>query len=664
MKNLDLGKEKISKLILAFSIPCIISMVINSVYNIVDQIFIGKGVGTIGNAATNVIFPFVIICSACASLIGNGAAANLSLRLGEGNKKEAKRSIGNAVTFTFIISVVLLLLGQLFLPQLIKVFGCTSDVYSSAITYGRIILLGAPFMICYTSLASIIRADSSPTYSMICLVIGAVINLILDPIFIFGFDMGVAGGAWATIIGQFVSFVIAVLYIPRMKAFRLKKEDFKLNKGLFHTLALGASSFITQMTILALFIVMNNLMTKYGASSKFGSLVPLSVYGVISKINSLYVSLILGISIGAQPILGYNYGAGNYGRVKETLKKVLFVALGIGVLFNLVIVLFPRQITSFFIMKTDANYELFLEFAQVFCRTFLMVCALNAFEMYSSIVIQSLGNVKKATLVSFTRQIILFIPLALILCSSMGIYGALYAGVIADSVCFLVVIFIFGSEYRKITKLERTALETVSSDTSVTCGIANTTCVVAISREYASGGRYVGKLLAEKLRIPFYDRKLIHEVANNSSFSEEYIEKHEEEYTTLGSYEYNNDNQLFLAEEATIKKLAKKSPCVIVGRCADYILRNQKNVIKVFLYTDDVHKVKRAVQYYGVDKRDASTIISKINKKRAKYYEYYTGSDWKNFSSYDLCIHVDSLGVENTVKVIEQFILEKEKLKK
>lgn len=661
MKKLDLGKEKISKLILAFSIPCIISMVINSVYNIVDQIFIGKGVGTIGNAATNVIFPFVIICSAFASLIGNGAAANLSLRLGEKNEKEAKKSVGNAVTFTFILSILLLILGQLFLPQLVTVFGCTEEVYSSAITYGRIILLGAPFMICYTSLSSIIRADSSPKYSMVCLVIGALINLVLDPIFIFGFNMGVAGGAFATIIGQFVSFVIAICYIPKMKSFHLKKEDFKLNRSLFPTLALGVSSFITQMTILALFVVMNNLMTKYGASSKFGSLVPLSVYGVVSKINSLYVSLILGICIGAQPILGYNYGAGNYGRVKETLKKVLLSAFVIGIIFNLLIVLFPRQITSFFIMKSDTNYGLFLEFAEVFCRTFLFVCALNAFEIYSSIVIQSLGNVKKATLVSFTRQIILFIPFALILCSYFGLYGALYAGVIADSICFIVVIFIFGSEYRKISKLEKRSREVISSDTLTVSTNSHTNCVITIAREYASGGRYVGQLLAETLAIPFYDKTLIHEVSKNSSFSEDYIEAHEEEYSALGSYEYNNDNKLFLAEEATIKKLVKEGPCVIVGRCADYILRNHKRVVKVFLYTDEVHKVKRAVSYYGLDKKEAASIIDKINKKRAKHYEYYTNQKWKDFSQYDLCIHVDSLGVEKTAEVIRQFVIEKEK---
>lgn len=277
-KELDLGKEKIGKLLLAFSVPCIISMIINSIYNIVDQIFIGKGVGIIGNAATNVIFPIVIICNALAGLVGNGAAANLSLRLGEGKKDEAKKSIGSSITLLFIISILVVIIFELLLPNLVYVFGCTKNVYSSAMTYGRIIVFGSFFMIIYSGLSQIIRADGSPKYSMICLLVGAILNIILDPIFIFTFNMGVAGGAIATIIGQIVSFVIAIFYIPKIKSVKLSKEDFKIGKCTLKTLSLGLSSFITQMTVLALFVVMNNIMNKYALTSKFGEDIPLSVY--------------------------------------------------------------------------------------------------------------------------------------------------------------------------------------------------------------------------------------------------------------------------------------------------------------------------------------------------------------------------------------------------
>lgn len=411
MKTIDLGNEKISKLLLSFSIPCIVSMLINSIYNIVDQIFIGQGVGTIGNAATNVIFPLIIICNSIAGLIGNGCSAEVSLKLGEGKKEEVKRSIGSSVILLFISSLVVMVFGELFLPILVNLFGCSSNVYKSAIDYGRIILIGAPFMITYSGISSIIRADGSPKYSMFCLLSGAIVNLILDPIFILGFNMGVKGGALATIIGQLLSFIIAIVYLKKIKSVKMTLKDYKLDKQILKTLSLGLSSFITQMTILVLFVVMNNLMTKYGISSKFGSDIPLSVYGVISKINSIYVSCILGISIGSQPIIGYNYGAGNYQRVKETLQKVLSISLLIGIIFNIIIVIFSKDVVSIFITSSDSNYQLFMEFAIDFCHIFLAICFLNSFEMSTSIVVQSLGNVKKATLVSFTRQIILFTPL-------------------------------------------------------------------------------------------------------------------------------------------------------------------------------------------------------------------------------------------------------------
>ena len=317
MKKLDLGKDNINKLLLSFALPCVISMLINSIYNIVDQIFIGKGVGTLGNAATNVIFPLVIIFNAVAGLIGNGAAANLSLKLGEGKKEEGGKIIGSAVTISFILALILSVLSYIFLPKLVYMFGCTNSVYKYAIDYGRIIILGAPFMIIYSSLSQLIRADGSPKYSMILLVIGAIINIILDPIFIFGFHLGVKGGAIATVIGQVVSFIMAIFYLKKVKSVKLNKSSFFIDRSILRTLGLGLSSFITQGTVLALFIFMNNMMTKYGVYTKYGADIPLSVYGVISKINSLFISTILGISIGAQPIIGYNYGAGNYKRVKE-----------------------------------------------------------------------------------------------------------------------------------------------------------------------------------------------------------------------------------------------------------------------------------------------------------------------------------------------------------
>ena len=658
MKKLDFGKDNINKLLLSFALPCVISMLINSIYNIVDQIFIGKGVGTLGNAATNVIFPLVIIFNAVAGLIGNGAAANLSLKLGEGKKEEGGKIIGSAVTISFILALILSVLSYIFLPKLVYMFGCTNSVYKYAIDYGRIIILGAPFMIIYSSLSQLIRADGSPKYSMILLVIGAIINIILDPIFIFVFHLGVKGGAIATVIGQVVSFIMAIFYLKKVKSVKLNKSSFFIDRSILRTLGLGLSSFITQGTVLALFIFMNNMMTKYGVYTKYGADIPLSVYGVISKINSLFISTILGISIGAQPIIGYNYGAGNYKRVKETLRKVLIINCVVGICFNIIFFLFPESIVSIFISKTDSNYKLFLEFAVVICHSFLLLMGINFLEMTTSIVVQSLGNVKKATMVSFIRQIILFIPLACILCITFnkGIYGVLNAGPIADSITFIIAIFVLKSEYKKLSKMEQNQ---DFKDEVVTGKIYNgPKVVITISREYGSGGRYVGKLLAEDLGVKFYDKELISLISKKTGLSSNYVEENDQKLVSA-KFVDNNDDKIFIAEERVIKNLAKKESCVIVGRCADFILKDNKNVIKVFLYSDEKSKENRVIKYYNVPSNKAHSLINKVNKERKKHYKYYTNQIWDDMNNYDLALNVDSIGIKNCVTLIENYIKSK-----
>ena len=651
MKPMDLGKEKINKLLRAFAIPCVVSMLINSIYNIVDQIFIGQGVGALGNAATNVIFPLVIIFNAVASLIGNGAAANLSLKLGEKNKKEASKGVGQSIVLTFGVSILLSIIAYIAMPKLVLIFGCTENVYDYAVEYGRIICLGAPFMIIYSALSNIIRADGSPKYSMIMLVVGAIINIILDPIFIFGFNQGVAGGAIATVIGQFISFIMAIMYLKKFKSVKINKENMKLDKDIFKVIGLGLSSFITQMIILILFIFMNNVVTKIGASSKFGADIPLSVYGVLSKINSIYISIVLGVSIGAQPIIGFNYGAGNNDRVKEVLKKVLIINFSLGLIFNIIFVLFPKELAGMFINNTDPRYDLFMEFAELMCHSFFLVVALNSVEMSGSIFVQALGKVKKSVTFAFIRQIILLIPISLILSLALkqGIYGIAYAGCISDGLCFIIAIFLIRGEYKILSQKDYSNKE---NDEIKHIDYNGKHIVVTIAREYASGGRYVGKLLAEKLGVNFYDKELIGLIAKESGLSNKYIEETDEH-----SRKTENDDRIFIAETNVIKNLAKKESCVIVGRCADYILKDNKDTLKVFLYSNEENKVARAVKYYGLEKTNALKEIDRINKDREKHYKFYTDRNWKDFSNYDLIINVDSQGVEKTAEYIKNCIV-------
>lgn len=651
-KEFDLGRDKINKLLISFAIPCVISMLINSVYNIVDQIFIGKGVGTLGNAATNVIFPLVILANAIAGLIGNGAAANLSLKLGEKKETEARASIGSSITLTFIVSILFAVLAYIFLPKLVYMFGCTENVYEYAISYGKIILVGVPFMIIYSVLSSIIRADGNPKYSMVMLVVGAIINIVLDPVFIFGFNMGVFGGGLATVIGQVISFIIALCYLPKIKSVKLEREDFKINNSVLRTLSLGLSSFITQVTILVLFVFMNNMMTKFGAMSKYGADIPLSVYGVISKINSLYISFVLGVSIGAQPIIGFNYGAGNLERVKETLRKVLTINFVVGIIFNLIFILFPEQIAGIFISSEDISYALFMEFAKLMCHSFLLACALNAMEMTTSIVVQSLGNVVKATAVSFIRQIILFIPLAFLLSMgfNLGLNGILYAGCLADSLTFVIASIIFIGEYKKLGIYSTKEKE--ENDAVIPKTYKGKKIVVTISREYGSGGRYVGELLAKNLGIPFYDKNLIILSAKESGLATEYVKKNEQ---TLEGPQ-TTDDLLYIATTKVIEKLYKKGSCVIVGRCGNFILKNKKDVLKVYLYSSLDDKINRVTKYYNIDKDKALNTINKVNKERKKHYKYYTNTILDDYNNYDLVLDVSKFGVEKTTDIISNII--------
>ena len=267
---------------------------------------------------------------------------------------------------------------------------------------------------------------------------------------------------------------------------------------------------------------------------------------------------------------------------------------------------------------------------------------------------QSLGNVRKATMVSFIRQIILFIPIACFRCIYLnkGIFGVLQAGPIADSITFVIAIFVFGSEYHKLSKADADAV--VSDDDNLNNKYTGKRVVITISREYGSGGRYVGRLLADKMGIKFYDKDIINMVSKESGLGVNYIINSEQKLVSA-KFASNNDDRIFISYEKVIKKIAHDS-CVIIGRCADYILRKNKSAVRVFLYSDMDSKVKRCVKYYGVSKDSAVHTIMKTNKERAKHYKYYTDREWNDFNNYDLVINVDSLGVEKTASVIWEFI--------
>ena len=649
-----LGTEKISKLMLKFSIPSIISLVVNALYNIVDQIFIGRGVGYLGNGATNVVFPITVLAMGFAFMLSDGGAAYLSLKLGQKKKDEASKGVATTIIIATTISLIMLIGGFVFLEPLLKLFGCTDGLRPYAISYGRIIILGLPFFILGSVLNGLIRADGAPKYAMFSMVLGAVLNIILDPIFIFPLQLGVAGAAYATIISQFVTFLLNAIYIKKFKTVEISRKLFKFEpKTGFKVIALGISSFITQISFVLLIAVQNNLLGKYGVESKFGQDIPITVFGIVMKINQILNSIIIGIAVGAQPIMGYNYGAGKLDRVKKTLKTVLACSVTVGIVAFILFQTIPEVLISIF-GNGDSNY---MEFACLTFRIYLLLCICNSIQIASGILFQAIGKSLKSVILSLSRQILLLIPGMIILSNIFGLMGILYSGPVADGIAFIISSTLLILEMKNLGKKKDVKSQALIDDTSTESKITKKV-VITVSREYGSGGRYVGRLIADKLGIKFYDKEIITKLAEKTGLTEEYIENNEEKRDVLsildkGFYSgLTNADELFIQEAEFIKDIASKESCVIIGRCADFILKDNKDVLKVFVSGTMEDKIKRVTEFYGIDKKYAEKEIHKINKLRANHYKYYTGKDWLDASNYDVCINSDLYGVEKTADII------------
>ena len=363
MTENPLGYEKIPKLLKNFAVPSIVASLVGSIYNIVDQIFIGQGVGYLGNAATNVAYPFSTICLAIALLVGIGSASRVSLCLGRKEPKAAAKAAGNGIVLMGIFGIIYLLVGETFLSLLLKAFGATTDVFPYAKQYASITLIGMPFLIVTNGMSNLIRADGKQKYSMVCMVVGAIINTILDPIFIFVCDWGIAGAAWATVIGQIFSFILALRYLWRFQTIHFEKESFLLDiKESMKICSMGISSSSNQIAVTVIQIIQYNSLTYYGALTKYGTDIPLAACGIVMKTNAIILAIVVGISQGTQPIIGFNYGARQYHRVREAYMLAIKWNLVVSTIAFIAFQFFPQSIISLF---GDGD-ELYFEFAVLF----------------------------------------------------------------------------------------------------------------------------------------------------------------------------------------------------------------------------------------------------------------------------------------------------------
>ena len=425
-----LGTAPVGGLIGKFAIPAIISMLVSALYNIVDQIFIGQGVGMLGNAATNVAFPVTTIATALALLLGIGGASNYNLEMGAGREKKASSIAGTALSTLVITGVILAVAVLLFLRPLLSLFGATTDVMPYAVDYLGITAVGLPFYALSIGGNHIVRADRSPTYSMTCVLTGAIINTILDPLFIFGFGWGIKGAAWATVIGQVVSGILVIIYFGKFRKMYLEMSMLKpSSECLKAIISLGMASCINQIAMAIVQIVLNNILRYYGGLSVYGSDIPIACVGVISKVNQVFMAICIGISQGCQPIWGFNYGAKKYDRVRLAYRYSMIACTAIATVFFLCFQLFPHQIVSIF----GTGSDLYFQFAERYLKIFMFMTFANGIQPMSSGFFTSIGKAKLGIVMSLTRQVLFLLPLIVVFSLIMGIDGVMYAGPIADA---------------------------------------------------------------------------------------------------------------------------------------------------------------------------------------------------------------------------------------
>ena len=450
-KNNPLGTERVGSLMVKFAVPSIIAMLVGALYNIVDQLFIGQAVGTLGNAATNIAFPLSTSCIALALLFGIGGASNFNLAMGEGRKEEAASYAGNAAVLLIGSGLVLFLVTQLFLTPLLAFFGAPADVMPYAKVYVRITSIGFPCLILTAGGCHLIRADGSPKMSMVCNLIGAGINTVLDAIFVLGFRWGMAGAALATIIGQIVSAAVVIYYLAHYKTVHLGKKQLSVeSRCAVNIVALGTASFFNQIAMMIVQIVLNKSLTHYGELSEYGAAIPLACAGIVTKVGQLFFSVIIGISQGTQPIESFNYGAKQFGRVREAYNLAVRAGAIISVVSFLIFQVFPGEILALFGTGSDAYFK----FGIKFLRVYLFFTFVNFLQPITSTFFTSIGKPQKGTFLSLTRQIVFLLPLTLILPLFVGIDGIMYAAPVADCLAAVIAITMAVKEFREMKKLE------------------------------------------------------------------------------------------------------------------------------------------------------------------------------------------------------------------
>ena len=469
MENSFLGTEKLSVLMRKYSIPCVISLLVAALYNIVDQIFIANAsyLGSYGNAANTVVFPLTVVALAIAVCIGDGACAYVSICLGAGRKEDAHKSVGNAIVLSVVFGILVMALYLIFADSIVTAFGgrVNAETFKQSQIYFFWITVGIPFYMFGQAMNPIIRSDGSPKFAMASTLIGAFINIILDPIFIFVFKWGMMGAALATILGQIFTALVSIWYMRKMKAIQLKKSSFKLSLHLIgRFIPLGITSFMSQISLVASMAAINNMLQKYGAlDAIFGQAeyaqIPMAVVGIVMKFFQIVISITVGMAAGCIPVVGYNIGAGHKERARDLFTLLLKCEFILGVIALIIVEFLPSQLIGIFGASNESIY--YTQFAKKAFRTYLCLMPLATVNKATFIYLQSLGKALISTVLSIVREVVFGVGFALILPKFFGLDGVLYSMPASDFLTFIAGVIVIVYVYRSLS--EHKVLETVNA---------------------------------------------------------------------------------------------------------------------------------------------------------------------------------------------------------
>lgn len=508
-----------------------------------------------------------------------------------------------------------------------------------------------PLALVQNTLASIIRADGSPRYAMCSMVVGAVINIIGDPVAIFVLGLGIKGAAYATILGQFVSFIICVFYLTRSKTFKISLKSFRLNAGILkRIMALGTSSLLTQLSIVVITVINNILLVKYGAASVYGADIPLAAFVVIMKLFQIVLNIAIGIAAGAQPIVGYNYGARQFDRVQELLKLIIKWTVIVCVICTILFEAFPLL----FIKMFGADGELYTQFAVLCLRIYLSLIIFTCVQKVCAIFLQSIGHAKTAAPLSILRDVLLII-FSLIFPIFGGVTGIFWAAPIAD----IIAIFITGIVMVRLWRtLEQGKHKSQPETHTQTIQASTFGVIITIAREHGTAGKQIGQLVAQKMNIPCYYKEMTAIAAKESGLASEFISNINSDENAVMRELYLSTTviqQAVIAQERVIKMIAEAGSCVIVGRSADYVLRHRKNLVRIFIYAPKEYRIKKVMEMYGDTWDEGKKNIERSDAARAAYYKNISGNKWGDLHQYELCID-SSIGVQKCVDVITEYL--------